>query len=166
MLACVWGGDRYAWDSPAIIGLLGATALLALALVARERRAADPIVPFALLATPAVAVASAGLFLGTAALFAVVVFVPLFLQTTAGASPTEAGLLLVPMTVGTTISTTLSGRWIAKTGEYRRFPAVGLGMMAAAFALMTALAPSHSVGPRARSSWCSGWASAWSARCC
>lgn len=113
--------------------------------MARERRAADPVVPFALLKMPAVAVASGGLFLGTAALFAIVVFVPLFLQTTAGASPTEAGLLLVPMTVGTTISTTLVGRRIAKTGEYRRFPAVGLGMMAVALAAMAALAPSHSV---------------------
>ena len=123
----------------------GATVLLGLALVARERRAADPVVPFSLLRTPAVAVASGGLFLGTAALFAIVVFVPLFLQTTAGASPTKAGLLLVPMTLGTTISTTLVGRRIAKTGEYRRFPAVGLGMMAVALGLMAVLAPSHSV---------------------
>ena len=49
LLACVWGGDRHAWDSPTILGLLGATVLLGVALVARERRAADPVVPFALL---------------------------------------------------------------------------------------------------------------------
>src|SRR3954470_19270071 len=41
MLACIWGGGRYAWDSPAILALIGAGALLAVALVVRERRAAD-----------------------------------------------------------------------------------------------------------------------------
>src|SRR5215216_2288729 len=46
MLACVWGGDRYAWDSPAILGLIAATLVLGGALIARERRASDPIVPF------------------------------------------------------------------------------------------------------------------------
>ena len=40
----------------------------------------DPVVPLALLRMPAVALASAGLFLATAGLFSVVVFIPVFLQ--------------------------------------------------------------------------------------
>jgi EmrB/QacA subfamily drug resistance transporter len=136
MLACVWGGARYAWDSPAILSLIVATVLLGGALVARERRAQDPIVPFALLRTRSVAVASTALFLGTAALFSVTVFVPLFLQTATGATPTEAGLLLAPMMLGTTVSTMLSGRYIARTGRYKRFPIAGLGLMASALVLL------------------------------
>lgn len=85
------------------------------------------------------AVASVGLFLGTAALFAVTVFVPLFLQTTTGASPTEAGLLLVPAMLGITVSTTLSGRSIARTGRYKRFPVAGLALMTAALVLLAVL---------------------------
>ena len=88
-------------------------------LVARERRAADPIVPLDLLRTRTVAVACAALFLSTAALFAVNVFVPLFLQVTTGATPTQAGLLLVPMMLGITLSTNLAGRAISRTGRYR-----------------------------------------------
>ena len=92
MLACIWGGTRYAWGSAAIVALIAAGLGLAGALlVMRERRAADPIVPLDLLRTRAVALASAALFLATATLFAITVFVPLFLQTTTGASPTEAG---------------------------------------------------------------------------
>jgi EmrB/QacA subfamily drug resistance transporter len=140
MLVCVWGGERYAWGSAQIAGLIAATAVLAAALVMRERRAADPIVPFALLRTRAVAVASAALFLATAALFSVTVFVPLFLQTTTGATPTEAGLLLVPAMLGITASTTLSGRLIARTGRYKRFPIAGLGLMAVALGLLAAFA--------------------------
>ncbi|HEY0344566.1 MAG TPA: MDR family MFS transporter [Solirubrobacteraceae bacterium] len=140
LLACIWGGDRYAWDSPTILGLLGATVLLGGALVVRERRVDDPIVPFDLLRIPAVAIASVALFLTTASLFAITVFVPLFLQTTTGASPTQAGLLLVPMMLGVTLSTNLAGRSIVRTGRYKRFPVAGLALMTAALALLAAFA--------------------------
>jgi EmrB/QacA subfamily drug resistance transporter len=140
MLACVWGGDRYAWDSPVIVALIGATVVLGAALFARERRAADPIVPLALLRTRSVAVASGALFLGTASLFAVTVFVPVFLQTATGATPTEAGLLLAPMMLATTASTMVSGRLIERTGRYKRFPIIGLALMAAALVVLAAVA--------------------------
>jgi EmrB/QacA subfamily drug resistance transporter len=144
LLTCLWGGDRYAWDSPTILGLAASTLAAAGALVVRERRAPDPIVPVRLLTARPVAVASAALFLGTAALFAVTVFVPLFLQVATGATPTGAGLLMVPMMLGITISTTLSGRAIARTGRYKRFPVAGLAGMAAALALMAAVAGTRS----------------------
>src|SRR5215218_358329 len=140
MLTCIWGGERYAWDSVTMLALIASMVLLSGALLMRERHAADPIVPFHLLRTPAVAVASSALFLGTAALFSITVFVPLFLQTTTGASPTQAGLLLVPAMLGITVSTTLSGRSIARTGRYKRFPVAGLALMTAALALLAALA--------------------------
>lgn len=83
--------------------------MLSGALVVRERRARDPIVPLHLLRTRTVAVVSAALFLAVAASFSITVLVPLFLQTTTGATPTEAGLLLVPAMLGITVSTTLAG---------------------------------------------------------
>jgi EmrB/QacA subfamily drug resistance transporter len=139
MLACIWGGDRFAWDSPAIIALIGALVLLAAALVLRERRAADPIVPLDILRKRAVSLSSAALFLVTATLFSITVFVPLFLQTTTGASPTQAGLLLVPMMLGVTLSTNLAGRSIERTGRYKRFPVAGLALVTAALGLLAAL---------------------------
>src|SRR5215210_6055978 len=126
MLTCIWGGDRYGWGSPEIVGLIGATVTLGAGLFVRERSLADPIVPLHLLRTRTVAVVSAALFLAIAALFSITVFVPLFLQTTTGASPTQAGLLLVPAMLGITASTTVSGRAIARTGRYKRFPIAGL----------------------------------------
>jgi EmrB/QacA subfamily drug resistance transporter len=144
MLVCIWGGDRYAWDSAPILGLIAATLVLAAALAARERSAADPIVPFHLLRTRTVAVASAALFLAIAALFSITVFVPLFLQVTTGATPTEAGLLLVPAMLGITVSTTLSGRAIARTGRYKRYPVAGLALMTLALVLLAAMAGEHS----------------------
>src|SRR5919205_1139056 len=120
-------------------GYIAATLVLAAALAVRERRAADPIVPLAMLRTRTVALVSTALFLATAALFAITVFVPLFLQTTTGATPTEAGLLLIPAMLGITISTNVSGRLIARTGRYKRFPVAGLTLMTAALAALAAV---------------------------
>jgi EmrB/QacA subfamily drug resistance transporter len=144
MLACVWGGERYGWASVQIVGLGALAVALGAALVARERRAADPIVPLGMLATPVIAIASLALFLATAGLFAVIVFVPLLLQAGTGASPTEAGLLLVPMMIGTTASTIVSGRLIARTGRYKHFPIIGLGLMTAGLVLLALVASERS----------------------
>jgi predicted MFS family arabinose efflux permease len=85
-------------------------------------------------------VSSAALFLATAALFSVTVFVPLYLQTTTGATPTQAGLLLVPAMLGIAVSTNVVGRAISATGRYRRYPVLGLGLMAIALGVLAVIA--------------------------
>jgi MFS family permease len=87
MLACVWAASRYPWESAQVLGLFGVAAAVAAGLVVREPRAADPIVPLSMLRSRSVAVASAALFLATGSLFAVTVFVPLFLQTAPAPRP-------------------------------------------------------------------------------
>src|SRR5690349_11819380 len=140
MLVCILGGARFAWASAPTAALIAGVVVLTAALIVRERRAADPIVPVAMLRMRAIAVSSSALFLATAALLAVTVY----LQATTGASPTEAGLLLVPAMLGITVSTTLSGRSITRTGRYRRFPIAGLGLMTAALLVLAAVAPATS----------------------
>jgi EmrB/QacA subfamily drug resistance transporter len=144
MLVCVWGGTRFAWGSPEIVGLGALLLAAAAALVWRERRAADPVVPLDLLRLPAVAITSAAFFLTTASLFAVTVFVPLYLQAATGATPTGAGLLLAAMMVGVTASTNFAGRRIAAGGRYKRYPLAGLALMALGLAGLAALAGSRS----------------------
>lgn len=139
MLACIWGGQRYAWDSPAIIVLLLASVALTGALVARSRHTEDPIVPLSVIGNRSVALASTALFLVVATMFSITVFVPLFLQTTTGATPTQAGLLMIPMMVGITVSTNVAGVLIQRTGRYKIFPLVGLALIAAALLLLAVL---------------------------
>jgi MFS family permease len=62
LLVTVWGGDRYAWSSPHIVGFaFGAVVLLA-AFLWRERRASDPVLPLRLFRDPVFVVVSASLF--------------------------------------------------------------------------------------------------------
>ena len=67
-------------------------------------------------------------------------FVPLYLQTTTGATPTQAGLLLVPAMLGIAVSTNVVGRAISATGRYKRYPLLGLGLMAIALATLALIA--------------------------
>jgi predicted MFS family arabinose efflux permease len=111
-----------------------------LAFVLRERRAGDPIVSLPMLTSPMLAVAAGGLFLCTAALFSVTVFVPILLQASAGYSPTAAGLLLASMMVGITLATRTAGRRIAAGAQLRRFPLFGATTMAVALVALGLLA--------------------------
>ena len=132
----------------------------------RERRAADPIVPFELLRTRTVAIACAALFLTTAALFAVNVFVPLYLQTTTGATPTQAGLLLVPMMLGITVSTNLAGRGISRHRPLQAVPGRRRGADDRRADRAGRRRRAARLGSRSGSAWPpSASASAWSARC-
>jgi EmrB/QacA subfamily drug resistance transporter len=139
LLALVWGGARYPWNSPQILGLAAAGPLLAVAFIMRERRAPEPVLPLALLANPVLAVCSATLFFSTFAFFAAVVFLPLFLQLVRGDTATNAGLLLLPMMLSITLSAAVSGRIISATGRYKAFPITGLAVMAATLSLFAGM---------------------------
>ena len=70
--------------------------------VAQERRAAEPILPLRLFRQPVFVIVSAALFLTTLAFFAVIVYMPVYLQVATGASATGSGLLLLPLLLGAT----------------------------------------------------------------
>jgi EmrB/QacA subfamily drug resistance transporter len=137
LLVTTWGGRQYAWGSAESAALAVAGVTLLAAFVARERRAAEPILPLRLFRDPVFGVVSAALFLTTLAFFAVIVFMPLFLQVVTRASATDSGLLLLPLLLAATTSTMLSGRLISRTGRYKVFPVAGLALMAAGLLLLS-----------------------------
>jgi EmrB/QacA subfamily drug resistance transporter len=139
LLVTTWGGRQYAWASPEIIGLAVAAVVLLLGFVAQERRTAEPILPLRLFREPVFNVVAIVLFLTTCAFFAAIVFLPLFLQRVTGATAVESGLLLLPMLLAGTVSTAVIGRVVTRTGHYKAFPTVGLGLMSAGLLLLSRL---------------------------
>jgi EmrB/QacA subfamily drug resistance transporter len=137
LLLTTWGGRQYAWASAEVLGLAAAAVVLLVGFVARERRAAEPILPLRLFRDPVFDVASAVLFLTTCAFFAAIVFTPLYLQLVTGASATRSGLLLLPLMLAAAASTAVSGRLISRTGRYKRFPIAGLALMAVGLFLLS-----------------------------
>jgi MFS family permease len=58
---------------------------------------------------------------------------PLILQIVKGASPTEAGLLMIPMTIGMMTASMGSGIITGRTGKYKIFMVVGTAMMTVSY---------------------------------
>jgi EmrB/QacA subfamily drug resistance transporter len=134
LLVTSWGGREFPWGSAEIAGLAVTAVALLGAFAVRQRSAPEPIMPPHLFREPVFVVVSAALFLSTLAFFAVIVFMPIFLQTVEGASATGSGLLLLPLLGGATLTTFVSGRVISRTGRYKAFPVAGLALMAAGLA--------------------------------
>ncbi|WP_316743923.1 MDR family MFS transporter [Streptomyces sp. MK7] len=119
-------GERWGWGSPAIVGLIVATVALALLLVPVERRAAAPVLPPVMLASRTVVFSSLIGFFANAAMFAVLVYLPTYLQIVHGVSATLSGIHMLPLVAGLVISQSLAGRWAAHVERLRTILLAGL----------------------------------------
>ena len=106
-----------AWWSAAIA--------LAALFVRRERRAPEPLLPLGLLRDPIMRVSVVINFTSGMLLWCGIFFVPLYVQEVRGASPTRAGLVLVPLMFGAAAGTLVAGRRVERSGRYRRWPITG-----------------------------------------
>nr|BFD87723.1 MDR family MFS transporter [Streptomyces sp. Xyl84] len=119
-------GERWGWTSPAILGLILATAALAAVLVPVERRAAAPVLPVTMLTSRTVVFSSLIGFVANAAMFSVLVYLPTYLQVVDGVSATLSGVHLLPLVAGLVVSQSLAGRWAAHAGRLRLILVSGL----------------------------------------
>lgn len=139
LLVTVFGGGEYAWGSPQIIGLGVTGAVLTGLFLMRERRAAEPILPLRLFRNRVYTLTGAAGFILGLAMFGAIVFLPLFLQVVTGATATNSGMLILPLMVGIVGSSILSGRWITKTGRYKRYPVFGMALTVVAMFLLSTM---------------------------
>jgi EmrB/QacA subfamily drug resistance transporter len=58
-------------------------------------------------------------------MFGGIVMVPQYLQVVHGVTPTESGLMMLPMMVGIMVGSISSGQITSKTGRYKIFPVIG-----------------------------------------
>ncbi len=138
LLTLTWGGTTYAWTSPEILGMIALSAVMLVAFVAVERRAADPLLPFRLFREPILTLGSAGLFIMSLGMFGVVGFLPLFLQAVMGMSATNSGMLTIPLMIGSMITSISSGFLLKRTG-YKPWLLAGPPVMAVGMYLLSTL---------------------------
>ena len=131
------GGTTWSWRSSQIIGLMLLGVVLLVAFVLVERKAAEPIVPLQLFRNRVFTVTSAIGFIVGLALFGAVTYLPLYLQTVKGHSPTASGLLLTPLMAGVLVTSIGSGQLISRFGRYKPFPIVGTALMTVAMLLLS-----------------------------
>ncbi len=138
-LATSWGGGEYAWGSPMIIGLFAASAAALALFVWVETRAAEPILPIRLFASPVFTVCCILGFIVGFAMLGALTFLPTFMQFVDGVSATTSGLRTLPMVAGMLITSIGSGNIVGRTGRYKIFPVAGTATMAVGFVLLSGM---------------------------
>jgi EmrB/QacA subfamily drug resistance transporter len=123
------GGTTLPWTSPIVLAFIAASIAGAIAFVAVEVRAREPILPMHLFANRNFAVASGVGFVVGLSLFGAVTFLPIYLQVVKGVSPSTSGLMLMPMMLGMLATSVTSGRIISRFGRYKLFPILGTATM-------------------------------------
>jgi EmrB/QacA subfamily drug resistance transporter len=136
MLALVWGGRDYAWRSPQVGGAAAAGVVTLLLFVVAERRAVEPILPFALLRQRTIAASVTCYALGGMVTLGSITYVPLFVQGSLGRSATASGFALWPQMLAGAVASFLAGQWIARRGQLRPTAIAGPVFMTAGMVLL------------------------------
>ncbi len=136
LLWITFAGTSFDWASWQTAAMVGGS-LLALALaVWVESRAAEPIIPLHLFKNRTLVLAVVASIAVGVALFGTSVFLSQYMQLARGKTPTQSGLLTIPMIVGLLVSSTISGQIISRTGRYKRFMIAGAVLLTAGLGLM------------------------------
>jgi len=143
-LATVWGfvrGNEVGWGSAEVVASLIAGVLLAIAFVAWERRAREPMLPLAFFRSRAFSAGNAAIFFTFASLFAAVFFFAQLLQTGLGYGPLDTGLRLMPWTATFITIAPVAGALADRIGE-RPLMVTGLSLQALGMAWVALIADS------------------------
>ncbi|WP_258229096.1 MDR family MFS transporter [Arthrobacter sp. HMWF013] len=110
--------DWVSWQSAAMVG--GGVVLLAL-LVLVESKVEQPIIPLKIISERTTALAILASVAVGIAMFGSTTFLGQYFQVAGGASPTEAGLLTLPMIAGNLTGSVVSGLLISRTGKWKGY---------------------------------------------
>ncbi len=138
-LPLIWvsfAGSSFGWASVQTAEFLGA-ALVALVLaVYVERRHSDPLVPPRIIVDRITTLSILGSLAVGVAQFGASVFLSQYFQVARDHTPTEAGLLMLPLIAGNMVGATGSGQYITRTGKWKGIMIAGAVTLAAGLLMM------------------------------
>lgn len=136
LLWVTFAGNNFDWMSwQTFVMVIGSLAVLAIAVVV-ENKVADPLIPMHLFKNRTLVLSVIASIAVGVAMFGTSVFLSQYMQVARGKTPTQSGLLTIPMILGLFVSSTISGRLITKYGRYKGFMIAGAVALTAGLALM------------------------------
>jgi MFS family permease len=122
MLALNLAGNRYPWLSLPIVALFGGAAVMSVFFYLRLVSAPEPLIPIAILKNPIVRWAAIANAFGWGSIIGLNIFLPMYLQSVIGLSPTYAGLSLMVLMVALNTSAGLAGQVLGRVKHYKLLP--------------------------------------------
>lgn len=140
-LLLVWvtnAGHDYDWWSTQTVLMVGGAVLAAVLFVVVELRSKEPLVPLTLFRNRTFTLAViASISIGIA-MFGTSVFLSQYMQLARGATPTEAGLMTIPMIGGLLLASVVIGGLVTRHGHWKPYLVVGgVLLIAGSFLLST-----------------------------
>jgi EmrB/QacA subfamily drug resistance transporter len=137
VLGLVRGNDE-GWGSPAIVLLLVGAGVLLAAFVAIEQRVREPMLPLSLFRRRAFTGVQLSAFAVSGSMFALFLYLTLYLQSYLGYSPIQAGLRYLPITIASFIVAPMAGLALARV-QARWLMSAGLALTGVGLLLMGGL---------------------------
>src|SRR6188472_1388325 len=137
VLGLVRGNDE-GWGSAVIVSLLAGAAVLLAAFVAIERRVSEPMLPLSLFRRRAFTGVQLSAFAVSGSMFALFLYLTLYLQSYLGYSPVQAGLRYLPITIASFIVAPMAGLALARV-RARWLMSAGLALTGVGLLLMGGL---------------------------
>jgi EmrB/QacA subfamily drug resistance transporter len=138
-LPLIWvsfAGHDFGWISWQSALYVGGTVVLAVLAVFVETRAKEPLVPVKVVRERTTALAIVASLAVGVAMFGSALFLGQYFQVARGYSPTQAGLLTIPMMLGSFLGSVGAGQMITRFGKWKRYLigggvllVVGLGIL-------------------------------------
>src|SRR5262249_11481442 len=130
-------GPRTGWRSPEIMVLFAIAAAALAAFITWERRTPDPMMDLTLFRDRTYSLAIMTIFAVFFAVYGMLLLITQYLQNVRGFSPAEAGLLLLPYSLTSTLVSLRAGHLVGVVGS-RRLILVGLTSQIAGFLVLIA----------------------------
>ncbi|WP_370294255.1 MDR family MFS transporter [Cryobacterium sp. TMT4-31] len=141
-LLMIWvtlAGNNFEWASVTSFVMVAAAALLLIAAVIVEFTVPEPIIPLTLFKNRTFTLATVASISVGVSMFGTSVFLSQYMQLARGATPTQSGLLTIPMMGGLLISSTLFGTLISRTGKWKAVMVSGSVLVVAGLLLLGSL---------------------------
>jgi EmrB/QacA subfamily drug resistance transporter len=126
---------------PTVAGLVVLAVLSLWLLIRRELRTESPLLPLSLLRQATIWRSDALAACHGAALVSLITFLPIYLIVVRGISPSQTGLLLLPLMIGIGIGSIATGRMVSLSGRTAIFPSYGLILVTLNLLLLALAAP-------------------------
>ncbi|OAL38890.1 hypothetical protein AYO20_01641 [Fonsecaea nubica] len=148
LLAMIWGGNQYRWDSSVIIGLFcGAAGTFAVFVAWEIFKGDKAMIPPAIVRNRLVVFGCLTSFLQIGALLSLSYYLPVWFQVVKDESPLMSGVMVLPTAIAQAIGGITAGKLVQIVGYYTPWALLGCVLTSIGSGLMTTFTPSTGAGP-------------------
>ncbi|TQJ31210.1 MDR family MFS transporter [Microbacterium sp. SLBN-146] len=141
-LLLIWvtnAGKDFDWWSLTTVLMVGGAILATVLFIVVELRTREPLIPLRMFRNRTFTLAVLASIATGIAMFGASVFLSQYMQMARGATPTEAGLMTIPLIGGLLVASIVVGQLISRFGKWKGYLVVGSILLIAGLGLLTTL---------------------------